>query len=102
MQDRQAARGEHPLTLVRVATVLGQVEKIVQQIDARCAEAEAHEGEYGMQQHCAVRQAMRGEQWDEDKRVLEPMMRAQRVEVDAEMRRFDVEDAFDIEMARSP
>ncbi|MGF6409859.1 hypothetical protein OKW37_001529 [Paraburkholderia sp. MM5482-R2] len=76
--------------------VVFEIEQVVQQIDARRAQAEREKGQDGGDDRGDVRQLMRRQQRDEDQQILEPLMQAQRFRPRPWPAGAFVDDALDI------
>ena len=75
-RPRRRCRGESG-TLARMSPIRAQVEQIVRQVDARCAQSERQKGEQQGDPVRHIEHLVRRQQRDERQDVLQPLMRAQ-------------------------
>ena len=58
-----------------MSTVVGQVQQIVQEVDAGCAQAKGYKGEKSSKQGVNIMITVLGKHWHEDEHIFSPLMR---------------------------
>ena len=78
--DGDRARRKRSKSFSRVVAIGSQIQQVIRNIGAGCAEAERDKRQQRDRKELDVGDSMRGDQWHEQQQVLEPLVRTHRAE----------------------
>src|SRR5215469_2672145 len=77
---RQLAGCKRPKPLLGMMPIGGEIQEIVQNITARCANPEGYKSQNSLRNQLHIGIPMRGKQRNKEQEILEPMMKPERLQ----------------------